>query len=52
MLTGDENIVDIDFQVVWNVRDIQKFVFNIAEPRETIRAVSESVMRKSLHEPT
>ncbi len=46
MLTGDENIVDIDFQVVWNVRDIQKFVFNIAEPRETIRAVSESVMRE------
>ncbi len=46
MLTGDENIVDIDFQVVWNVSDIQKFVFNIAEPRETIRAVSESVMRE------
>ncbi len=46
MLTGDENIVDIDFQVVWNIGNIQKFVFNIAEPRETIRAVSESAMRE------
>lgn len=46
MLTGDENIVDIDFQVVWNISDLQKFLFNIAEPRDTIRAVSESVMRE------
>ncbi len=46
MLTGDQNIVDIDFQVVWNIGDVQKFVFNIAEPRETIRAVSESAMRE------
>ncbi len=46
MLTGDENIVDIDFQVVWNIGDVRKFVFNIAEPRETIRAVSESAMRE------
>ncbi len=46
MLTGDQNIVDIDFQVVWNIGDVRKFVFNIAEPRETIRAVSESAMRE------
>jgi len=46
MLTGDENIVDIDFQVVWNIGNVQKFVFNIAEPRDTIRAVSESAMRE------
>ncbi len=46
MLTGDENIVDIDFQVVWNIGNIEKFVFNIAEPRDTIRAVSESAMRE------
>ncbi|MEM0976780.1 MAG: FtsH protease activity modulator HflK [Pseudomonadota bacterium] len=46
MLTGDENIVDIDFQVVWNVNDLQKFLFNIAGPQETIRAVSESAMRE------
>ena len=46
MLTGDENIVDIDFQVVWNINDVQKFLFNLAEPRETIRAVSEAAMRE------
>ena len=46
MLTGDENIVDIDFQIVWNINDLQKFLFNLAEPRETVRAVSESVMRE------
>ncbi|RME16618.1 MAG: FtsH protease activity modulator HflK [Alphaproteobacteria bacterium] len=46
MLTGDENIVDIDFQVVWNIGDIEKFVFNIADPVETITAVSESAMRE------
>ncbi len=46
MLTGDENIVDIDFQVIWNINDAQKFLFNIAGPQETIRAVSESAMRE------
>lgn len=46
MLTGDENIVDIDFQVVWNINDLQKFLFNLAEPTDTIRAVSESAMRE------
>jgi membrane protease subunit HflK len=46
MLTGDENIVDIDFQVVWNISDLQLFLFNLAEPEGTIRAVSESAMRE------
>lgn len=46
MLTGDENIVDIDFQVIWNIMDPTNFLFNIAEPDETIAAVSESAMRE------
>jgi membrane protease subunit HflK len=46
MLTGDENIVDIDFQVVWNITDAQQFLFNLQDPKETIRAVSESAMRE------
>ena len=46
MLTGDENIVDIDFQVVWNIVDPEKYLFNLAAPDETIRAVSESAMRE------
>jgi len=46
MLTGDENIVDIDFQVVWNINDPAEFLFNLADPEETISAVSESAMRE------
>jgi modulator of FtsH protease HflK len=46
MLTGDENIVDIDFQVVWNIGNIEDFIFNLAEPVNTITAVSESAMRE------
>ncbi len=46
MLTGDENIVDIDFQVVWNITDLRSFKFNLAAPEDTIKAVSESAMRE------
>jgi membrane protease subunit HflK len=45
MLTGDENIVDISFQVVWNVRDPAEFLFNLSDPTSTIQAVAESAMR-------
>ena len=46
MLTGDENIVDINFQVVWNVRDPAEFLFNLSDPTSTIQAVAESAMRE------
>lgn len=46
MLTGDENIVDIDFSVVWNISRPDQFLFNLAEPSATIQAVSESAMRE------
>ncbi|MEM9146484.1 MAG: FtsH protease activity modulator HflK [Pseudomonadota bacterium] len=46
MLTGDENIVDIGFQVVWNINRPDQFLFNVAEPEPTIRAVAESAMRE------
>ena len=45
MLTGDQNIVDIEFQVVWNVQDPAKFLFNLKEPEDTIKAVAESAVR-------
>jgi membrane protease subunit HflK len=45
MLTRDQNIVDIEFQIVWNVSDPAAFLFNLADPADTIRAVSESAMR-------
>ncbi|MGL6209248.1 MAG: FtsH protease activity modulator HflK [Paracoccaceae bacterium] len=45
MLTRDQNIVDIEFQVVWRVSDPSQFLFNLSDPADTIRAVSESAMR-------
>ena len=45
MLTRDQNIVDIEFGVVWNINDPAKYLFNLKDPEDTIRAVSESAMR-------
>ncbi|MDO5529712.1 MAG: FtsH protease activity modulator HflK [Paracoccus sp. (in: a-proteobacteria)] len=45
MLTRDQNIVDMEYQVVWNISDPERFLFNLADPADTIRAVSESAMR-------
>ncbi|WP_299560959.1 FtsH protease activity modulator HflK [uncultured Sulfitobacter sp.] len=46
MLTTDENIVDIDFQVVWNIKDAQDFKFSLRDPDASVRAISESAMRE------
>lgn len=46
MLTTDANVVDIEFQVVWNINDPSRFLFNIRDPQLTVQAVSESVMRE------
>ena len=46
MLTTDENIVDIDFQVVWNIKDAQQFKFSLRDPDQSVRAISESAMRE------
>ncbi|WCR12314.1 FtsH protease activity modulator HflK [Paracoccus stylophorae] len=45
MLTRDQNIVDMEYQVVWNISDPEKYLFNLADPADTIRAVAESAMR-------
>lgn len=46
MLTGDENIVDIEFQIQWQISDIKNFIFNISDQILTIRKSSESAMRE------
>lgn len=46
MLTGDANIIDIGFQLVWNVSDPQKYLFNLADPDFTVAAVAEFAMRE------
>ncbi len=45
MLTRDQNIVNIEFQVVWNITNPELYLFNLADPQGTIKAVSESAMR-------
>jgi membrane protease subunit HflK len=46
MLTTDENIVDIDFEVIWNITDPAAFLFNLRDGEQTVRAVSEASMRE------
>jgi modulator of FtsH protease HflK len=46
MLTGDENIVDINFTVFWLVKDAENYVFNIRNPELTVKAAAESAMRE------
>jgi len=46
MLTGDENIVDVDFAVFWVINDASKYLFNIQNPVNTIKEVAESAMRE------
>jgi membrane protease subunit HflK len=46
MLTGDENIVDIDFVVFWRINDAAKYLFNIQNPDTTVKEVAESAMRE------
>jgi membrane protease subunit HflK len=46
MLTGDENIIDINFAVFWRISDAPAYVFATREPDATIKEVAESVMRE------
>jgi membrane protease subunit HflK len=48
MLTGDENIADVKFVVIWQIDPMkpENYAFNVRRPRETIKAVAESAMRE------
>jgi len=46
MLTGDSNIVELGFVVVWQVRDPVKFVFKVADPDDVLQRAAESAMRE------
>ena len=50
MLTGDENIVDVDFTVLWRIKPkaAADFLFNIQNPEGTVKAVAESAMREAI----
>jgi membrane protease subunit HflK len=46
MLTGDENIVDMNFTVLWRVNDADNFLFRVSDPEATVKSVAESAMRE------
>jgi membrane protease subunit HflK len=46
MLTGDENIVDLDFTVTWRISDAGKYLFNLRDQQAAVKAVAESAMRE------
>lgn len=45
ILTGDQNVIDLAYSVRWNISDPTQYVFQLAEPEETIREVAETAMR-------
>jgi membrane protease subunit HflK len=46
MLTGDENIIDVNFEVQWQIADARKFLFNVDDAQKTVRYAAESAMRE------
>ena len=46
MLTGDQNIIDIDFSVQWKIADAGQYLFNIRDPDATVKIAAESAMRE------
>jgi membrane protease subunit HflK len=46
MLTGDENIIDIQFVGIWQIRDAEKYLFEIRSPDETVKNAAEATMRE------
>jgi len=46
MLTGDENIVDIEFAVLWQVKDVLRYAFAVRNAEENVRSAAEAAMRE------
>ncbi|NRB10167.1 MAG: FtsH protease activity modulator HflK [Rickettsiaceae bacterium] len=46
MLTGDENIVELNADVMWHISDLAKYSFNVSNPQETVKAAAESAIRE------
>lgn len=45
MLTGDENIVEVDCSLLWKIRDAGEYLFNVSRPKEALRTAAESALR-------
>lgn len=45
ILTGDQNVINLTYSVRWNIKSPERYLFQIADPDDTIREVGESAMR-------
>ena len=52
ILTGDENIVDMDFAVLWRISNAQDYLFNLRDPELTVKVAAESAMREVVGQET
>ena len=52
MLTGDQNIIDIDFVVQWRIKNLRDYLFNIREPEGTTKIAAESAIREVIGQTT
>jgi membrane protease subunit HflK len=52
MLTGDENIIDVNFSVFWRISDAGAYLFNIESPDATVKAAAEAAMREVIGQTT
>jgi membrane protease subunit HflK len=50
VLTSDQNLIDLSYQVRWNIKDLELYTFGASNPRETVRDVAEAAMRLSVAE--
>ncbi|WP_132389560.1 protease modulator HflK [Novosphingobium sp. PhB165] len=48
MLTADKNLVDLSYQVRWNIKDLKDYSFRLTDPKDTVREVAEAAMRASI----
>lgn len=46
MLTGDQNVVDIEYDVQWQIKNASEYLFNIRDPESTIKIAAESALRE------
>jgi membrane protease subunit HflK len=48
VLTRDQNIVNLDYRVRWNIKSPEQYLFQLVDPEKTINAVAESAMRAAV----
>ncbi len=46
MLTGDENIVELNADVMWHIYNLEEYLFNVINPQDTVKSVAESAIRE------